>query len=87
MPNGGVITAASVNGSNGGMEDRSATGLQFQRFQMGVNARGSTLGIGRRSAVDPNVLFTHTMSGAQFGTGTNPRSTAEAWDQSNQEEA
>lgn len=53
-----------------GAVDRSASGLQYQAYQIGLNARGSALGLGRRVAPDPNVLFSNPpMSGAQFGGG------------------
>lgn len=49
--------------------DRSAAGLQYQRYQIGVNARGAALGIGRRVAPEPNQLFSNPISGGQFGSG------------------
>ena len=49
--------------------DRSAAGLQYQRYQIGVNARGAALGIGRRTAPEPSQLFSHPVSAGQFGNG------------------
>jgi hypothetical protein len=50
--------------------DRSASGLQYQSFNMGLVARGSALGMGRRVAPNPSVLFSNPpVSGGQFGGG------------------
>jgi hypothetical protein len=54
--------------------DRSAAGLQFQRYQLGLKATGAALGVGRRSVPDPNSQFRNPpMSSAQFGGGSNAR--------------
>ena len=50
--------------------DRSAAGLQYQSYQMGLTARGAALGTGRRVAPDPSVQFSHPpLSGGQFAGG------------------
>jgi hypothetical protein len=50
--------------------DRSAMGLAIQRDQIGLNARGSTLGQGRRMAPAASQLFSSPpISGGQFGSG------------------
>lgn len=67
-----LVTAGEL--PNPGEIDRSASGLQFQRYQMGLTAKGSALGMGRRVAVDPSSQFTHPpMSASQFGSSTNAR--------------
>lgn len=55
--------------------DRSAFGLSIQRDQLATKATGSALGMGQRVAPDPSALFSHPMSGAQFGGGSNPKAT------------
>jgi hypothetical protein len=64
-------SAAGFDGGNGaGMADRSASGLQYQRYQMGLTARGAALGQGLRVAPDPSQQFSNPpMSGGQFGQG------------------
>lgn len=58
-----------------GEVDRSASGLQYQKYQMGLTATGAALGMGRRSAPDPTAQFRNPpMSRAQFGGGSNARS-------------
>lgn len=54
-----------------GPVDRSAAGLQYQRYQIGVNARGAALGQGRRVAPEASQLFSSPppISGGQFGGG------------------
>lgn len=55
--------------------DRSASGLQFQKYQLDTTTTGVN-GIARRAAPDYNVLFANrNMSGAQNGEG-HARSTA-----------
>lgn len=53
-----------------GPVDRTAAGLQYQRYQIGVNARGAALGQGRRVAPEASQLFSSPpISGGQFGGG------------------
>lgn len=49
--------------------DRSASGLQYQSYQLSARARGAALGQGLRVAPTPNDLFTKPLSGGQFGSG------------------
>lgn len=66
--------------------DRSAPGLQYQRYQIGLKATGAALGVGRRTVPDPSQLFRHPpMSGAQFGRG-HARSIAGEGDTDEEEE-
>lgn len=56
--------------------DRSAAGLQYQRYQMGLTARGAALGVGRRVAPHPSQQFSSpALSGAQFGGAGSARAT------------
>lgn len=71
LTNPSVITAGEMPG--GGAVDRSAAGLQFQHYQMGLTATGAMLGKGRRSVPDPSAQF--SMSGAQFGGGGSAKAT------------
>lgn len=65
---GPKLTAGTVAGE--GDIDRSAAGLQYQSYQMGLTARGAMLGVGRRSATDPSAQFSNPpISGGQFGSG------------------
>lgn len=73
MENEGPKNAAGFQTPN--MPDRSASGLQFQSYQMALSARGAALGRGRRVAPEPNALFSTPLSGAQNGGG-NARTTA-----------
>lgn len=55
--------------------DRSASGLQFQSYQMGLTATGAALGRGRRVAPPPAAQFRNPpMSSSQFGSSNNARS-------------
>lgn len=50
--------------------DRSASGLQYQTYQMGLNAKGAALGMGRRVAPEANQMFSNPpISGGQFAEG------------------
>jgi hypothetical protein len=68
-PESKVITTAGF--TQPGQIDRSASGLQYQRYVLGQRAIGATLGIGRRFVPEPNVQFRYPpISSAQFkGTG------------------
>lgn len=71
-----LVTAGEL--PNPGEVDRSASGLQFQKYQMGLTASGAALGVGRRVATDPGSQFSHPpMSGAQFGGGSNARASVD----------
>lgn len=75
-PHQSLLTAGAVPQSP--EIDRSASGLQFQKYQMGLTATGAALGVGRRVATDPNQQFRNPpMSGAQFGGSRDARSTLE----------
>lgn len=60
--------------------DRSAAGLSYQSYSLGMKARGAALGRGRRTVPDPNVQFSQPVSSAQFGGGgvTNAKVSMEA---------
>jgi hypothetical protein len=50
--------------------DRSASGLQYQKYKQETTATGQALGVGIRTVVHPSALFSHPpMSGGQFGGG------------------
>lgn len=50
---------------------QTAGDLAYQKYQMGLVARGSTLGIGRRTTPPVDSQFTSPpLSGSQFGTGS-----------------
>lgn len=53
-------------------QDRSAAGIQWQHYQMGLKASGANLGIGRRTVPDPRQQF--SMSGSQFGNSSSAKS-------------
>lgn len=72
---GGLVTAGNV--PNPGEVDRSAAGLQYQSFEMGLKAKGAALGMGRRVATDPNSQFSHPLSDSQFRGGSNARASVE----------
>lgn len=56
--------------------DNSAASIQYQHYTQGVDARGGALGVGRRTVVDPSVLFTHPpISNSQFGNGGSAKAT------------
>ena len=66
------LSAASIQ--PGEAVDRSASGLQFQKYSLGLKATGATLGIGRRTVPDPDVQFKNPpLSRAQMGGGANAR--------------
>jgi hypothetical protein len=68
------LSAGSVKA--GEAVDRTAAGLSFQKYQMGLTATGAALGLGRRVAPDPSAQFSHPpVSNAQFGSGSNARAT------------
>lgn len=72
MPSGGGSNSSLSSGGFGGAmpQDRTASGLQYQKYQMGLTARGAALGLGRRVAPDPSQMFSNPpMSGGQFGGG------------------
>jgi hypothetical protein len=71
QPNESLLTAGKIDNPNEGV-DRSAAGIQFQHFQLGLIARGASLGIGRRTVPDPAGQF--SMSNAQFGGGRGAKS-------------
>jgi hypothetical protein len=52
--------------------DRSASGLNYQKYQMETTARGVN-GVARRTTVEPSTLFSHPMSSGQFGGGNNAK--------------
>lgn len=57
-------------------QDRSAAGLQFQKYQMGLTARGAALGMGRRTVVDPNTQFSNPpISHSEFSGGGSAKAT------------
>lgn len=57
-----------------GQVDRSAAGLSYQKYQMGLTATGAALGMGRRVAPDPSAQFRNPpVSRSQFGSGGNAR--------------
>lgn len=58
--------------------DRSASGLQYQRYSGGLSASGQALGKGRQMVFagqfsDPPKPAQSNLSGAQFGSGGNGR--------------
>lgn len=68
--------SASGFPENAGGPDRSAAGLQYQTYQLGLSARGAALGVGRRVASPPSAQFSNppgsgarSMSGGQFANG------------------
>jgi hypothetical protein len=66
------VKAPSTTGTGA---DRTAAGLEFQRYSQGLTARGSNLGIGRRTAPPSESLFS-SLSGSQFGNGNAKSTTA-----------
>lgn len=50
-----MLTAGTT--TSGPEVDRSPGGIQYQSYQMGLTATGSTLGVGRRTVNDPNNQF------------------------------
>ena len=63
--NPNVLTTGNLD--QGGPIDRTAAGIQYQHYQLGLKATGAALGIGRRSVPDPAAQF--SLSGGQFSGG------------------
>ena len=78
-----VITSGAVQANE--PADHSAAGLQYQKYQMGLGATGAALGIGRRTVPDPDSLFSHPLSGVQFGSSNSARESVGEGEQAQEE--
>lgn len=71
-----ALSAGSIQ--PGESVDRSASGLQYQRYNMSLTATGAQLGQGRRSVPPADAQFRNPpVSNAQFGEGSNARESME----------